>query len=53
MSDENKETSPEQPKPETPQKVDISIPRPTDLKCLNNSDGNMNKQENDRRTNNG
>jgi hypothetical protein len=46
MSDEKKETKTEQTKPETPKKVDISTPRPTDKKNLNSSDGRINVQMN-------
>jgi len=37
MSDKNKETKKESPKPEAPEKINIATPRPPDKKVLNNS----------------
>jgi len=37
MSDEHKETTKESSKPETPVKINIAAPRPSDRKVLNNS----------------
>lgn len=37
MSDEKKKDTKEPPKPETPQRINIATPRPSDKKALNNS----------------
>jgi len=38
MSDERKEATAETPKPETPEMIDITAPRPADLKSINSSE---------------
>ena len=45
MSDENKETT----KSETPEKIDISTPRPEDQKNLNSSDDFNNARRNEKK----